>query len=210
MAKYPDTLTDSDFPAHYRSSISQIDGKDVPQQSQRYDIRRASEELVASRTGSQRNNYRATSKVASLSAKFVTGDCAVYVMCPTSSTASKIGVARNPLARLKVLQTGCHEQLHIRHLFWLPEKQAYGLEGLSLRVIGKMGLRLVGEWVDMDPADLACLIATVVCSNESMQLADSEMFVNNLKGLLARNEEFIDSVAHQWGATPETILLNKA
>lgn len=210
MADYPDNLNSDDFPLRFRTSICEIEGREVSMRFKRYDIRKASEELIASRSGDALANRIACLKVASLGARARTGDRAVYIICPTSDQASKIGIAFDPLDRLRQLQGGCHEQLCIRHLFWLPERQAVGLERLTLRVVSQMHRRLKGEWVDLEPADLAATVATILKANESTQVSDSEMQMDNLFAMLNLDAGPDNSYAYSIGCNPEKILMRGA
>lgn len=209
MAEYPDTLFDPNFPVSLRGMVCRLHGKDVTIKGQRFKLRDTPEELLASRAMQRNHIADACRMVNGMPKATSTNDAAVYVIEPQSGAAVKVGVSADPLSRLTGLQAGCHEQMTIRALFWMPSNQAYGIERVTLRVIAKMGLRLSGEWCDMSATDLAGTIACVIKSNEAVQVSDSEMEIANIGFVYAQDDEAQTSLAFQFWQNPEKILMRK-
>lgn len=89
------------------------------------------------------------------------GLCSLYFIAPRDHDVCKIGVAENPFGRLRELQTGCWEPLQIKALFWYPSRDIAGIhEFKSLALAKKEGLRLSGEWVDLDHMEAVGLALT--------------------------------------------------
>lgn len=209
MAKYPDSLSATNFPVSLRGMVCRLHGRDATIKGQRFKLRDTPEELLASRVMNRAHIARACQRVNNMPKATSTGEAAVYVVEPQSGLAAKIGVSANPLVRLVALQGGSYEPMTIRALFWLPEAHAYGIEKACLRVIAQMGLRLTGEWCDMHASDLTATIACVLKSNEAAQVSDSEMHYNNICALYAKDLEKQDSLAFKFGHTPESLLIRK-
>lgn len=209
MADYPDNLSSPNFPVALRGMLCRLHGKDLTVKARRYDLHETPEELLAARSMDRSSNALATRRVSDMPKATSTNDCAVYVIEPESGIAAKLGVSNNPLSRLLQLQVASHEQLKIRSLFWMPERQAFGIERVSLRVIAKMGRRLTGEWCDMSAPDLAATVACVIKSNEAVQVSDSEMELRNIDALYAQDDEQQYSLALQRGQNPESLLMKK-
>jgi hypothetical protein len=112
-------------------------------------------------------------------------ESAIYLIGPRDRSVCKIGVAMNPAKRLAELQVGCWEELHTYALFWFIEGRAYGVEKLSHRIADKMGKRLRGEWVDMDPGGAAYIVGSVIHSTMRVKVADSMMWLRQRMALMA-------------------------
>ena len=209
MANSFPNITDIEFPVRYRGTICNIDSKDMPIKMQRYDVRRTSPELIVHRAGNADWNRKAATRQELLPADLSTNDKALYVVAVEGAGVSKIGVAERPLFRLKQLQTGSHARLTMPYLLWLPSKQAFGLESLVLRVMAKLGKKLVGEWCDMRPSEAALVVATTTTSNEAIHVADSQMHNRNMKRLIQHDPEGSISMAYHCGANPERLLANR-
>lgn len=169
-------------PVKIQNTVVKVAGKDSPLGLFRLDDKGLEPEDVAALCGVSGDIRRACL------AKLVGGadqkrfDHAVYVITPLDGGASKIGVSQSPYKRLAELQAGSHVQLRISHLFWMPSKAAFGIEGLSLRVIGRMGSRLHGEWVNMAHDEAAIVVAAILGAS-SVEYSTSEMLVRNLKAI---------------------------
>jgi hypothetical protein len=79
----------------------------------------------------------------------------------------------------------------------MPRRAAFGIEGLTLRALGRLGKRLVGEWVGMPPQDVATVLAAVI-SSSTVEIASSEMYRRNCRkvftagGMDDRHENYRD------------------
>jgi len=73
----------------------------------------------------------------------------IYVI--GTETKQKIGFSKNPEARLKQLQTGNSETLHLHHTIQVSEDNVRTLEKFLHKDIGYK--RLKGEWFDMTRLD---------------------------------------------------------
>lgn len=210
MAECPDNLSDPNFPVALRGMVCLLHGKDVTIKSHRYNLGDVTEDTLAQRSMLTKANAQACKRVHDMPRATSVNDAAVYVLEPESGVAAKLGVSTDPISRLNQLQGGSHEQLKIRSLFWMPEKQAFGVEGVVLRVVAKMGRRLKGEWCDLSAPDLACTVACVIKSNEAVQVSDSEMQLRNIERLYAQDSEAQDSMAFRLGQNPERLLARKS
>lgn len=110
-------------------------------------------------------------------------ETAIYLIGPKEGGTCKIGVAKNPAKRLTMVQIGCWQELIIHGLFWFIDGSAFGVEALAHRIASKMGKRLQGEWVDMDPAGAAYVVASVVHSTK-VKVADSGMWLRQRQELM--------------------------
>jgi hypothetical protein len=75
----------------------------------------------------------------------------IYVIAPHDSEKVKIGISDQPIRRLKQLQTGHPEILHIHHTEPVNRKDRAVLERLIHKQNGH--LRLKGEWFAMTVKD---------------------------------------------------------
>ena len=75
----------------------------------------------------------------------------MYVVEPEHEGVCKIGIASNPFERLRGLQTASWRRLKIKALFWFKRwGDAASLEYDALQFAKEQGLRLQGEWLDLD------------------------------------------------------------
>lgn len=160
--------------------VFEIDGREVVAPVERLNPKVLSETEIAARCGSKRFNEKVLSACGMRYGPMPSSDEAVYVIGNASRTAVKIGVSRNPLGRLLALQGGSHEQLKVTHLFWTTRKEAYGLEKFALRVAGKVGKRLKGEWTDFSPEEAAHLIAVLIVE-AGLGVSDSSLYRRAMK-----------------------------
>jgi hypothetical protein len=108
----------------------------------------------------------------------------IYLAGPKAGGPTKIGVAQNPIRRLEMLQVGCWTELMFYGLFWFIEGSAFGVEALAHRIASKMGKRMYGEWVDMDPGGAAYVVASVIHSMQQVKVADSSMWLRQRQELM--------------------------
>lgn len=124
-------------------------------------------------------------------------DHCVYVITTPAGVVSKIGYSCNPRKRLDSLQTAHYEKLSATYLFWLPENEAAKVECLALKAAKKMGVRLSGEWVNMNHNVAAALVFEMI---ESLggQAKPSKGFLDSYKTLLdahrANDEEWPSNI----------------
>lgn len=73
----------------------------------------------------------------------------------------KIGIAGNPLERIRDIQNGCPYKLYITSAYLLPSQPiAYEVEQATLKHLD--GLRMVGEWVRMPSWDVRKMVEQVI------------------------------------------------
>lgn len=203
MASSNDNGNDGRVPVRKELSIFEIDGRDVPLDVDRLNLKVLNAQEVAHLCSDSKSNRKAA-MVCSLAYTEVKGlDAVVYVATTASRKASKVGLSNNPYKRMEQLQVGSHEQLSFTHLFWLPRACAKGLERFTLRVAGRLGARLSGEWVDLQADELATMIATLAVEG-NMPLATSEMFTRNMAATLSAGGREFDS--RGYSGTPFDVL----
>lgn len=80
--------------------------------------------------------------------------CGVYIVGSVYGKPLKIGVAKNPIWRLRSLQSGNPVQLFIHRVFWAKggAEAAYEVEQTAHRQSSTNSTRLVGEWFMLDLA----------------------------------------------------------
>lgn len=110
-------------------------------------------------------------------------DHCVYVITTPAGVVSKIGYSCNPRKRLDSLQTSHYEKLSATYLFWLPENEATKVECLALKAAKKMGVRLSGEWVNMNHNVAAGLVFEII-ESLGVQARPSKGFLHSYKILL--------------------------
>lgn len=188
-----------------RTEIIEVNDLEVSFLASRF-ARNAKVEDIARQCGSDKGRMaRAMQDRRALRGMAPDLDCAVYVASVQSRRASKVGFTSDPLNRVASLQTGSHERINLTHLFWLPRKAAKGLEKFTLRIAGRMGIRLVGEWVRMGPDELAVVIATLA-SEGNLPLANSAMFRQNCKSALRSTDA--DMFSKGYARDPFAVLSN--
>jgi hypothetical protein len=83
----------------------------------------------------------------------------VYVITRGAGKPCKIGIARDPTARLRSLQTGQPEKLRVDHLLWVPTAViASAIERDVHRGLKKTGSHVTGEWFDIAPHEAARIV----------------------------------------------------
>lgn len=204
MADLSSTPHPHSIPARRMAEVFTVQGRDISVDIDRVDTKTVSDERLAAEASSVKWNERAALE-AKLCSKVVKQiDCAVYVIRPTGDPrVCKIGHSRNPLKRVLEVQNGSHQRLQVSHLFWLPKEAAKGLERFSLRVMGKLGKRLVGEWVGLTP-DAAAQVVSVVALEANLPIATSRMFCRNTRHIVARSG--IEGDSFSYNSTPEEYL----
>lgn len=94
---------------------------------------------------------------------------ALYVLQPEGEQVSKIGIANNPFVRVQGVQTGSWKPLSIKALFWFPRpNDAASVEFHALKLAGDEGLRLCGEWVNLEPDEAVGLVLTATDATRPM------------------------------------------
>lgn len=197
MAYMDDSIEFSGAPIVRKTEVYEINGADCLIDAIRFDRDKTTEEEMVRVCSDQLANRQACILAEFAKSQIKNPDHAVYVASVKSGRACKIGVSNAPIKRLESLQNGSHERISITHLFWMPRRAAFGIEGLSLRAIGKMGKRLLGEWVGMTPQQTATVVSTIIgCSTVST--ASSEMYRRNCRkvftagGMDDRHESYND------------------
>lgn len=170
----------------------------MPKGIYRLDRAKAEPEAIVAAFGKEKDNKSAMALLDAAKSGVVKSlDHAVYVVATESGAASKIGYTANPTKRLCSLQGANYEKLRISHLFWLPERSAVGVERFALRLAGKIGKRIGGEWVDLPEDEAAFIVATVLteanvmCSNSAMFAANHKMI---LEAYSAHDEEWPSNI----------------
>lgn len=100
---------------------------------------------------------------------------AVYVIGTSGYGVSKIGVATNPHQRLADLQVAHWEPLYLRAVVWASPEDAGKIENRALGFASEHGVRLKGEWVDLEPAEaigllLSSMRRSVACADTQTML----------------------------------------
>lgn len=85
----------------------------------------------------------------------------IYVMY--ADPYYKIGVSKNPTARLKQLQTSSAAKLKLYKTFPVPVKTARKLEQQLHRMFWQRRVRCNGEWFDLSAAHLEVLEQWLSC-----------------------------------------------
>lgn len=170
-------------PTIIATEVVSYDGREVSFEALRVDKRKCTAENLALDCARANLNRKASEVSNRLFKAWPDYDAAVYVIAPSSGLASKVGFSSNPIKRLESLQGGSHEQMHITHLFWMPRRAAKGVEGLTLRVLGRLGVRLKGEWCSYSPNEAATAIAAVAVQGD-FAVATSWMYLANYERVL--------------------------
>lgn len=147
-----------------------------------FDPAKCTAEDIAELCCNQAENEAAAN--ARLLADPIPPESVIYIIGPANGEACKIGVAMNPAKRLAELQIGCWKELKIFALFWFIEGSVYGAEKLAHRIADRMGKRLQGEWVDMDPGGAAYVVGSVIHSLRRVKVADSAMWLRQRQALM--------------------------
>jgi hypothetical protein len=71
----------------------------------------------------------------------------MYIYAIGTETRQKIGLSKDPSSRLKQLQTGNADELHLHHSIEVPSDRVKILERFLHKDIGYK--RMKGEWFDM-------------------------------------------------------------
>lgn len=97
-------------------------------------------------------------------------DVAIYVIGPNVGP-QKIGIARDPSARLAAMQTGCPFTLRIQSVTYVAsEDSARRVERVAHRLLKKHRQR--GEWFNVTPGEAERAIADALASAEPPTTAD--------------------------------------
>lgn len=78
-------------------------------------------------------------------------EACVYVIGDIAASAVKIGMAKDPIARLAQLQTGNPSRLYLHRVFWVSADQAANIECDAHANAGASYQRLEGEWFSCTP-----------------------------------------------------------
>jgi hypothetical protein len=101
----------------------------------------------------------------------------VYVIAERDGDHCKIGVATDPIKRLRGIQTGNPRPLAIFSLFWMVASDPYRLELTSHNVARELGVMACGEWVKCPAAEAAMIVAAVAHSDEFVKVASSALWM---------------------------------
>ncbi|PZQ45237.1 MAG: hypothetical protein DI551_07975 [Micavibrio aeruginosavorus] len=93
----------------------------------------------------------------------------VYVIGPKENGPYKVGHTKTPKKRLKAIQVGHTEDLHIHHLTTVTRDQAGRVETYLHRHLKKWLHR--GEWYNMDLEDLIDLIRVLYPAGENVRFS---------------------------------------
>ena len=113
----------------------------------------------------------------------------LYFVSPVSHPeVTKIGIAVDPYERLRGLQCGCWDELNIFALFWFPHHNtSASLEYAALSLARREGVRLKGEWVNLDWKEAVGLTLTAD-TEKVLRYTDSHGLIN----------EWLPEVSRQW------------
>lgn len=108
-------------------------------------------------------------------------DCGVYVIGVSGLPVSKIGISVSPLKRVRQLQVNHWADLTIHAVLWTKAEFANQVEKLALQAASEMGVRLRGEWVNMEPSEAAELVCKAgrYCDANAV---DGQQWVKNISG----------------------------
>lgn len=113
---------------------------------------------------------------------------AVYVVAPKSREACKIGMAKNPAARLSGIQTGSWQEMELCGIFWCIYGNAEILERAAINAAKAAGFHLKGEWFDASPEFLAIVIAASAKGLDT-KVADSNMWMRQREAIRRQRKE---------------------
>jgi hypothetical protein len=204
MAEVPYTQ----LPRHLATEIVEMDGREIAFEAVRLSKAEACVDSLVAECGNPTWNKRAA-LLATGKLKGAKGfDSAVYVVTPASRLVSKVGITTNPIKRMEALQCGSHEQLVMTHTFWLPRKAAIGVEKLTLRVLGRLGARLMSEWCNYSPEEAAAAIAAVATQG-AFALATPQMYVANYYRAVNAVKGGVCEDSYAYACSPEKMLMAK-
>lgn len=82
------------------------------------------------------------------------GEKALYLIQAGDDPIVKVGVSNNPVQRLEALQSAHYRELSLWGVVFTTNRKATFLEQRILEAASGMGLRLLGEWVNMAPSQV--------------------------------------------------------
>lgn len=178
MATAPDIASDLDYPIRIERGVFTSPDGEIVAEVARFNQQLATVSRIVERCADERTIAKAMAIRDVANDRFL--DSAIYVAAVGGATVAKVGVSTSPTARLSALQNASPHKMRFTHLFWMPHKASFGIEGIVLRVAAKLGKRLQGEWLDFSADDAATIVASVLTSS-TVSFSDSAMFCQNVR-----------------------------